>query len=465
MIQYSNTYLTLPAHFYQRGQAQAFANPQLIAFNHELADTILNLETHNWSDEQLAQYFSGQIKHEGLTPISLNYAGHQFGHFNPTLGDGRALLLGEILTPSGARYDLQLKGSGPTVYSRGGDGFSAIGPVIREYLVSEAMFHLGVPTTRALCAVATNQSVYRENELPGGVLTRVAASHIRIGTFEYFAARHDHDAVKKLADYTIERHYPQAKESQSPYLTLIELCANNWAKLIAKWMGFGFIHGVMNTDNMAVSGETIDYGPCAFMDEFKHDQVFSFIDRHGRYAYGNQIHIGKWNLSRFASALLPLLGSIEEAQAKLEELFPLYDRAWQTQLNLKLGMNTEAKLAEEFLQLLETHQLDFTNSFYALGQNETALDQYPDIMEWRQNWHAIIPYEQAQSVMRKNNPYIIPRNHQIEKAIQLAQIGDYSHFIRLHAAFKHPYESLVANHELTQPPRADERIKNTFCGT
>lgn len=455
MIEFNNTYIRLPKDFYQQVKADSFPNSTLIAFNEDLAQELgLNIRPN---DQSLVSLFAGQDK--SIDSIAMVYAGHQFGHFNPRLGDGRALLLGEVLNPKGRRFDIQLKGSGPTKYSRNGDGKSAIGPVIREYLVSEAMFHLGIPTTRALCAIATNEEVYRETPIPGGILTRVASSHIRIGTFEYFASIGDHQNLKILADYTIDRHYPSASESDKPYYALIESCAKNWSKLIAKWMSVGFIHGVMNTDNMAISGETIDFGPCAFMDDFQFNRVYSYIDRHGRYAYGNQINIGKWNLSRFASALLPLLGDVEEVQKFLEKLYSLYDQAFLDAMSHKLGYESAPKeQIIAFLELLERHQLDFTNTFYLLSTEPDRLGEFGDFKEWQRGWTA-----PDTGLMLAANPKIIPRNHQIEKAIQAAQNQDYDYFKFLHESYKQPFTSTVE--ELRAPPQAHEVVKNTFCGT
>lgn len=455
MIEFNNTYTNLPPEFYQRVKAEDFPNPTLIAFNEELALELgLNIKLN---DDSLAHLFSGQDK--SIDSIAMVYAGHQFGHFNPRLGDGRALLLGEVVTPKGQRFDIQLKGSGPTKYSRNGDGRSAIGPVVREYLVSEAMFHLGIPTTRALCAVATNETVYRETPLPGAILTRVASSHIRIGTFEYFAGIEDYASLKILADYAIDRHYPKTKDSQKPYFALLEACAKNWSNLIAQWMRVGFIHGVMNTDNMSICGQTIDYGPCAFMDHFKFDKVFSYIDRRGRYSYQNQINIGKWNLSRFASALLPLLGKTEEVQEFLERLYPLYDQAWLSVMTSKLGLiETNREQILDFLSFLESNRLDFTNAFYDLTVAPDSLTQYEGFKDWSKKWSS--PNIEK---MKLANPKIIPRNHHIQKAIELAESGDYSYLKFLHESYKHPYSSAVE--ELRVPPQAHEVVTTTFCGT
>lgn len=465
MVNYTNTYIKLPQRFHVTAKAAAFPNCKLIAFNYDLAKNYLNLDLGALSEQELAMYFSGQVDDVGLSPISLVYAGHQFGHFNPQLGDGRALLLGEVINNCGQRFDLQLKGSGPTSFSRNGDGKSAIGPVIREYLVSEAMYHLGVPTTRALCAVATGEEVQRETTIPGAVFTRVAASHIRIGTFEFFASRQDTDAIKVLADYTIERHYPQIKNDESKYLKLIELVAKNWSEMVSKWMALGFIHGVMNTDNMAVSGETIDYGPCAFMDEFKFDKTFSFIDKQGRYSYNNQIPIAKWNLGRFASCLIPLVDT-EKVQAVFDRCLPFYDDAWLAQMSKKLGIESpiqeDEKLINNWLSFLEKHELDFTLSFNHLGNNSNFFDHLDGYVDFKNDWQKRNP---DLELMKKSNPELIPRNHQIEAAIQLAIKGDYSLFERLHEIFKSPFQVEEENRIFTLPPEKEERVKNTFCGT
>ncbi len=399
------------------------------------------------------------------------YSGHQFGHFNPTLGDGRALLLGEVVTSNNMRFDVQLKGSGQTPYSRSGDGRSALGPVIREYLVSEAMHALGVPTTRALCAVRSGEQVYRETPQPGGIFTRVASSHIRIGTFEFLASRGDYEGLKALADYTIKRHYPKARDQANPYLALIDCTAKAWASLIAKWLSLGFIHGVMNTDNMAVSGETIDYGPCAFMDNYSHARVYSFIDRHGRYAYGNQINIGKWNLGRFASALLPIVDTdsdqaIKQTQELLDSTYRYYDQAWLVEMSKKFGIenpvHTDQALIVEFLELLERHDLDFTDSFIKLTHSREKLEAYDGFPPFLKKWLGRSPNFEF---MKISNPYLIPRNHQIERAIQASLNRDDSVFKLLNEVYKSPFSSTHQGKEYALAPKPEQRIKNTFCGT
>ena len=471
MITYNNTYNKLPKHFFSHQFSDKFLNPSLIAFNYSLAQELFGNDFKNISDLELARYFAGQDRHEGLEPLAMAYSGHQFGHFNPTLGDGRALLLGEILTSDQRRFDIQLKGSGQTPYSRSGDGRSALGPVIREYLVSEAMYALGVPTTRALCAVRSGEQVYRETPLPGGIFTRVAASHIRIGTFEFFASRGDTDGLKALADYVIDRHYPSAKISPAPYLELINCSAKAWAKLIAKWMSLGFIHGVMNTDNMAVSGETIDYGPCAFMDNYAHNRVYSYIDRHGRYAYANQINIGKWNLGRFASALLPIIASdsntsVEITQKLLDSVYNFYDQAWLLEMAKKFGIDTPTEkdkaLIEKFLALLEQNDLDFTDSFIALTHSPSSLEHYNGFNEFITQWRASAP---NLDLMARSNPFLIPRNHQIERAIQASLGQDDSVFDQLNQVYSTPFDQIHQGKDYALPPMPEERIKNTFCGT
>ncbi|MCB1170604.1 MAG: YdiU family protein, partial [Leptospiraceae bacterium] len=376
MIAFDNTYTSLPEKFYVRVQPEQVPRPQLFAFNDELARQ-LGLDLSSQTEDQRAALFTGQSLPEGASSLSLAYAGHQFGQFNPQLGDGRALLLGEVLAVDGERYDIQLKGSGATPWSRGGDGKSWVGPVIREYIISEAMHHLGVPTTRALAAATTGERVFRESPLPGGIFTRVASSHIRIGTFEFFAARRDTESLKILADYSIDRHYPQCKEAENPYLAFLEEVGRNQAALVAKWMSLGFIHGVMNTDNMAISGETIDYGPCAFMDSFSNDRVFSSIDRGGRYAYGNQIRVAQWNLVQLANCLVPLVDSdsnkaVEKLQQRLGPLWAIYDEEWLKAMTAKFGIfeprPEDAEMVRAFLSYLEEQQLDFTIEFRRLAE-------------------------------------------------------------------------------------------------
>ncbi len=472
MINFKNTYTRLPERFYSKTEPKVFTNPSLLIFNNELAQEKLNIDLTPLSNQEKANYFSGAQRFKSSCMISTAYSGHQFGHFNPTLGDGRAILLGEVINKTGERFDLQLKGAGPTAYSRQGDGLSSLGPVLREYLVSEAMYHLGIPTTRALCAVSTGDQVHRESSLPGGVLTRVASSHIRIGTFEYFASRADFEGLKLLADYAIERHYPQFKHHPDKYLELIGAAAKNWSSLIAKWMSVGFIHGVMNTDNMSICGETIDFGPCAFMDTYKANQVYSYIDRNGRYAYSNQINIGKWNLARFASALLSLIDSdeslaVQKTNQKLESLYHLYDQEYVKVFSAKLGIigsNKEnIEHVNSWLEFFERNKLDFTLSFYRLTYEPEFFMKFSSFNEINKKRLVLIENSDlAIEVMKKMNPFLIPRNHQIEKIIQQGLSGDFRLFYELNEALRKPWQP---NQEFGLPPSAEEEIENTFCGT
>jgi uncharacterized protein YdiU (UPF0061 family) len=410
------------------------------------------------------------------------YAGHQFGSFVPQLGDGRALLIGEVIDRSGRRRDLQWKGAGPTPFSRRGDGRAALGPVLREYLVSEAMHALGIPTSRALSAATTGERVLRDDgPLPGAVLIRVAASHIRIGTFEFFAARGDTDGVRALADYVIDRHYPALRHADDRYFELLRAVAGRQCELIARWMQVGFIHGVMNTDNMTVSGETIDFGPCAFMDEYDPATVFSYIDRRGRYAYGNQPAIMQWNLARFAETLLPLFDvdanvAVERATAVVQEIPARYGEHWLHGFRSKLGLQTDeaadATLIESLLQVMQAEHADFTNTFRALATAATEPAALPaSFAPWREAWSARLAREPggtpaAVATMRRVNPAYIPRNHRVEEIIAAAvNDADYAPFHALRAVLGQPFDDQPGNLALREPPRPEERVRNTFCGT
>ena len=492
MIAFDNTYTSLPEKFYVRVKPEEVSQPQLFAFNEELARK-LGLDLSSFSEEQRAALFTGQSLPEGASSLSLAYAGHQFGQFNPQLGDGRALLLGEVLAPDGKRYDIQLKGSGATPWSRGGDGKSWVGPVIREYILSEAMHHLGVPTTRALAAATTGDPVYRESPLPGGIFTRVASSHIRIGTFEFFAARRDIESLRRLADYSIDRHYPQCKQAENPYLAFLEEVGRKHAALVAKWMSLGFIHGVMNTDNMSISGETIDYGPCAFMDTFSNEKVFSSIDRGGRHAYGNQIRIAQWNLVQLANCLVPLVDpdssrSVEKLQECIGPL-DVYDEEGLRKMAAKFGIfeprPEDAKIVQTFLSYLEQQRLDFTIEFrrltdsidaaYArdsLKDNEDKYQEYQNHgpKDFREMWLKRLEeqpqsLEQAAERMRRSNPVYIPRNHQVERAIQAGVAGDYSVFDRMNECLQAPFERRQDFAEFELAPEPEEEVRATFCGT
>lgn len=471
-----NSYLSLPDRCYVRQSADTVPEPTLLAWNAPLAET-LGLSGLAECDVDRAELFGGNRLPDEAEPIALAYAGHQFGNFVPQLGDGRALLVGDVVAADGRRYDVQLKGSGRTSFSRGGDGKSVLGPVLREYLVSEAMHRLGVPTSRALAAVATGENVMRERPLPGAVMTRVAASHLRVGTFEYFAARGDHEALRAIADFAIERHYPDCASSERPYVALFESVLAAQARLVARWMGLGFIHGVMNTDNTAISGETIDYGPCAFMDEFRHDKVFSSIDRGGRYAYRNQPVIAQWNLARFAECLLLIDDAQERYEEALDQYASVYRRAYYDVMCTKFGLpagdgERHHELIAAWLQHLQDHQLDFTLSFRQLadrldGSSETGEPRFgPFEQRWRDTLAAAgEDPDEVRARMNAVNPLFIPRNHQVERAIDAAIGGDLSIFNDLLRVTAEPYEEQPALASYAVPPEPHERVTATFCGT
>lgn len=452
------SYLGLGDLFYKYELPTKVREPRLIKFNFELAQELGINEYTN-----IEEFLSGNKIPDNITPFAMAYCGHQFGHLN-VLGDGRVLNLGEL-----NGYDVQLKGAGRTNYSRGGDGRAAIGPVLREYLVSETMHKFGVPTTRALAFVTTGEYVYREEALQGAILTRTARSHLRIGTFTYAKLNNE---VKPLADYAINRLYPEVKEHPNKYRVFFEAVCNNQAKLIAKWMSLGFIHGVMNTDNMTISGETLDYGPCAFMDEYNSEQVYSFIDKKGRYAYKNQPFIAAWNLARLAESLLELFdddiqNAVDYAQDYIGKFHSLYESYFNAEFSKKLGFKTPLKspeLINEFLDILETNSLDFTNNFRNLNKI-INLEVDGIFKEWAIKWRTALNDETGNIIERLNkaNPFIIPRNHLIEKAINAAENGDFSLFHELYNALQNPFEE--NNVEFSHPPKLQEKIKNTFCGT
>lgn len=469
VIPFDNSYQKLPARFYSRLDPSPAPAPTLISFNQPLAR---EMGISGGSDTELAAIFSGNATPPGAIPIAQVYAGHQFGQYNPQLGDGRALLMGETLGRDQKRRDLQLKGSGRTPYSRGGDGRAWLGPVLREYLVSEAMHHMGIPTTRALAAVETGAPVLRETALPGAVLTRVAASHIRVGTFQFFAAQRDYDALKTLLDYTIARHYPQADGA----LGLLQAVIEAQAKLIAQWMGVGFIHGVMNTDNCQIAGETIDYGPCAFMDRYHPMRVYSSIDRMGRYAYGNQPNIIVWNMAQLATALVPLMPDNDAAisaftaavHAMPEQLEQNRRDVFAAKIGISAATTEDDALINDLLALMADGHADFTNTFRALAAG-AARDQFLDPNKfdlWQERWQSRLEQEpDVQRRMETSNPGIIPRNHRIEEMILAATNGDYAPFHRLLAAVKAPYNDAAEFSDLRRPPSAEEEIEATFCGT
>lgn len=487
MFAFDNSYQKLPERFYRPVTPTGAKAPRLIRFNTGLAEA-LNLDFSGTDENGLAAIFSGNSLPEGAAAIAMAYAGHQFGNFVPQLGDGRAMLIGEVVDRSGERRDIQLKGAGATPFSRNGDGRAALGPVLREYIVSEAMAALGIPTTRALAAVLTGEQVYRETALPGAVLTRVAASHIRIGTFQFFAARGDADGIRALADHVIERHYPELKGAEQPYLALLRAVAARQADLVARWLAVGFIHGVMNTDNMAVSGETIDFGPCAFLDEYDPRKVFSSIDQRGRYAYANQPGIAQWNLARFAETLLPLVSareeeSVEAANAALVVFGELFQERWLALFRAKLGLadarEGDLDLVNSLLQSMHDGEADFTLTFRALGKLAGGADEAIFLRHFKEQWGASDwlarwrgrfgsdgrTAEERQAAMETVNPALIPRNHRIEEAIQAATYGDFSFFDRLNAALEKPYAEIAEFADYQVPPKPDERVERTFCGT
>lgn len=477
--QFDNTYTRLPQTLWAPAQPAKVSAPRVSMLNSRLANE-LGLDFHRLSSETVANLFAGQDLPAGAQPIAQAYAGHQYGHFT-MLGDGRAILLGEHRTPTGQLVDIQLKGPGQTPYSRRGDGRAALGPMLREYLISEAMHALGIPTTRSLAVVTTGETVYRAAALRGAVLTRVAASHIRVGTFEYVTARQDFETLRILADYTIARHYPELSNASEKYRAFLRAVIDRQAALIAQWQQVGFIHGVMNTDNMAVSGETIDYGPCAFMNAYHPGTVFSSIDQHGRYAYGNQPSIAQWNLARFAEALLPLLDddtdrAITIATEALNDFPAIYRRYWLAGLRRKLGLQTDEADDETLVQALrETMQssgADWTNTFRDLSENRLTAARYQEapFQEWHARWQQRLQREGAlpadvSARMQAVNPAVIPRNHLVEEALTAAEEhDDLSVLQRLLEVLTAPY---IGGAEVAryQEPSPDDGQYQTFCGT
>lgn len=469
-IPFDNSYAGLPDKFYARLNPTPVKTPALIRFNQELAG---ELGIAPGPEKELAEVFSGNRLPGGAEPLAQAYAGHQFGGFSPQLGDGRANLLGEVIDRAGERRDIQLKGSGPTPWSRMGDGRAWLGPVLREYVISEAMHAMGIPTSRALAAVATGEPVFRqEGALPGAVLTRVAASHIRVGTFQYFSARRDTGALQALYDYTIDRHFPDVNDPAG----LLNAVIDRQARLIAAWMGVGFIHGVMNTDNTAISGETIDYGPCAFMDVFHPQTVFSSIDAHGRYAYDNQPNIIVWNMAQFATSLVPLMPNqdqaIEAFTAAVHAMPGKIAREWLSVFGRKIGIadatGDDEPVIAGLLTIMASSRADFTNSFRALATGK-ARDQFtdPSLFDgWERGWRDRLESEDdPETHMRAANPAIIPRNHRIEQMIHAAVDGDYAPFERLLDVLSRPFADQPGAVDLTRPPAPAEVVQQTFCGT
>lgn len=489
-IPFDNSYSRLSSHFFSKQLPTPVKAPSLIRVNTMLAQQ-LRIDPQWFDSDEALQVFAGNRVPEGAEPIATAYAGHQFGGWNPQLGDGRAILLGEVIGADGHRYDIQLKGSGETAYSRRGDGRSPLGPVLREYILSEAMFALGVPTTRSLAAVSTGETVARETLLPGAVLTRVASSHIRIGTFQFFSARDDIDAVRVLADHVIARHFPEAAQEKNPYIALLNAVISKQAQLIAKWQQLGFIHGVMNTDNMLVCGETIDYGPCAFMDAFNPNQVYSSIDQRGRYAFRNQPPIAHWNLSWLAQSLMPLLGGADEqeavaiAQASLDAFAEEFHAAYSQVMLRKIGFtqtNTEnVALLENLLQRMTETKSDYTLTFRVLTELsnpeiESAhriselYELSNAIKEWVELWRNQLAKENVsaadcQTIMSAVNPVFIPRNHLVEEAIQAGMLNNFELFHRLVDVLANPYRYDEKISRYALPPQPDQIVTKTFCGT
>ncbi|MGX9706810.1 protein adenylyltransferase SelO [Laceyella tengchongensis] len=477
---FDNSYARLPQSFFTLHEPTPVRSPKLVILNERLA-TSLGLDIEALQSEDGVAVLAGNRIPKGALPLAQAYAGHQFGHFT-MLGDGRALLLGEQITPVGERVDIQLKGAGKTPYSRGGDGRAALGPMLREYIISEAMHGLGIPTTRSLAVVTTGESVFRETELPGAILTRVASSHLRVGTFEYVSNFCTPEELRSLADYALQRHFPDIGEVENRYLSLLREVTKRQAALIAKWQLVGFVHGVMNTDNMTISGETIDYGPCAFMDTYDPATVFSSIDLQGRYAYGNQPHMAAWNLARFAESLLPILHdnpaeAVELAQEAVSGFAKQYHYYWLHGMRAKLGLfNEETEdltLIKGLLNLMQKHRADYTNTFRALTFDETedtALFRSQEFAQWREQWHNRLtrqpePKTASHQLMRNNNPALIPRNHRVEEALEAAVNGDNSVMNQLLKALSNPFAHSPEQADYcTLPPKSSQPYR-TYCGT
>jgi uncharacterized protein YdiU (UPF0061 family) len=484
-----NSYARLPDRFYTQQAPVPVVAPRLIRLNRDLARE-LGFDPDGRSDDDWAAVFSGNKLLDGTTPLAMAYAGHQFGQFVPQLGDGRAILLGEVVDDRGKRRDVQLKGAGRTRFSRQGDGRSALGPVLREYVVSEAMHTLGVPTTRALAAVSTGETVVREAMLPGAILTRVAASHVRVGTFQYFAARDDSPGVQALADYVIDRHYPELTGEALPYLALLEAVTARQAALVAKWLAVGFVHGVMNTDNVSIAGETIDFGPCAFVDEYDPDTVFSSIDHLGRYAYQRQPQIAQWNMARFAETLLGLIDADQEraialATEKVNGFQAAFEAHRLTEMGTKLGLDNpcvaDGPLIDALLEMMQAARADYTLTFRRLADAADdgfvsdplapMLSRSPDLDVWLASWrdrleHQETPLVQVTTRMRRVNPIYIPRNHLVERVIRAAVDDDDHHpFEQLCEVLAQPFDERPDQDTFARPPEPHERVLQTFCGT
>ena len=470
------TYTQLPEILFSKLMPISVKDPKTVIINEELS-TELGIDFSKLSSEDLSNFLSGNIIPSGIGPFAQAYAGHQFGNFT-ILGDGRALTIGEQSTPKGEIYDIQFKGSGRTPYSRGGDGRAALGPMLREYLISEAMFYLNIPTTRSLAVVETGEKVFRETPLKGAILTRVAASHVRFGTFQFLAAHKDIDAMSKLLDYCIKRHFPEILDSPNKVIKFIELVMSKQIDLIVNWMRVGFIHGVMNTDNSTICGETIDYGPCAFMDQYNHKAVFSSIDFQGRYAYGNQPATIHWNLVRLTESLLPLIDkdeskSIEIAQKTIDSFSEIFNDKWQIMMRSKLGITDRSRedevLIKDLLTWMQSKKPDFTNTFCNLMDSNHAKDEDfedNDFVIWKKNWKERVNNNDYLNIMKKTNPILIPRNYLVEEALAEAEIeGKFSKFNELLVVLSKPYEQLDIDEKYSKTPQIQAEPYKTFCGT
>ncbi len=486
-LKFHNSYAKLPESFYSRETPEQVANPHLLKINPELAEE-LGFSAENYSEDYLAEVFSGNKLLTGSEPLAQAYAGHQFGGLSPQLGDGRAVLLGEVVTPAGINIDLQLKGSGRTAFSRRGDGKATLYSVLREYLISEAMHALNIPTTRSLAVVASGESIMREGSVPAGVLTRTATSHIRVGTFQYFAIRGELEYVKTLADYTINKHFPEIKNEDNPYLALVTAVMDKQIALITEWMRVGFIHGVMNTDNMAISGETIDFGPCAFMDNFDPQAKYSSIDTGGRYAFANQASIGLWNLARFAETLIHLIDDDEETAISLltEELEKYSEKfaiMYSQCMLKKIGLSSmqDGRVANDFLDILHKNEIDFTLAFRALTKmfgtdfsddDLKALCKNSEVYEnWKTHWISLLeqdesPKQERLQAMQEANPIYIPRNWYVEEALKTAALEkDFTIFEEMLTVLKKPYTKNETLHKYATTPHPSTEDYQTFCGT
>ena len=478
--QFDNTYSKLPGNMFSKLGPTPVKAPEVVVFNHSLSKE-MGLDFSNTNNEDLALIFSGNLLPEGSDTIAQAYAGHQFGHFT-MLGDGRAIVIGEHLSKNNKRFDIQFKGSGKTPYSRNGDGRAALGPMLREYIISEAMHNLGIPTTRSLAVVKTGETVMRETPLQGALLTRVASSHIRVGTFQYAVFSKDKNSLKTFFDYTIERHYPHIKNSKNPAIDLLKIVIEKQIQLIIDWMRVGFIHGVMNTDNMAISGETIDYGPCAFMDAYNPETVFSSIDHHGRYAYFNQPSIARWNLERFAESLIPLIDdnkerAIEIATEVINTFAEKYKKTWFEMMHKKLGLlgdeSKDENLIIDLLSWMHQNKADYTNTFcFLMNENiqENNIYQNQGFVSWKQQWQERLKLhnntqEKSLKIMRSVNPIVIPRNHKVEEVLKEANNGNLNHFNDFLKVLEKPYKKQTKTNNYQFPAPSSEKKYQTFCGT